>query len=156
MEKNKIIGPLPLSKKTHPLSILQVPTTQLANIKYRPYIVELAADVLGIINIRKWFVLRHVWLLFCTTRYLLLVLFVLYRSAPSFLFVKKKRCFGNMENGDKGTRQGPGCAFVVCIVAFLLVKDSATMTDNLNNFYQISIEKTRGRYKVGAAQVPTE
>ena len=43
--QNKIIGPLPL-RKTHPHSILQVPTTQLASMTVDPKFVELTADVL--------------------------------------------------------------------------------------------------------------
>ena len=45
----KIIGPLPKSEKTHPHSILQVPTTQLAKMSIDPKFVELTADVLSII-----------------------------------------------------------------------------------------------------------
>ena len=37
--------PLPLSEKTHPHSILQVPTTQLAKMSIDPKFVELTADV---------------------------------------------------------------------------------------------------------------
>ena len=44
---NKRIGPLPL-RKTHPHSILQVPTTQLAKMSIDPKFVELTADVLVI------------------------------------------------------------------------------------------------------------
>ena len=37
-------GPLPLSEKTHPHSILQVPTTQLAKVSIDPKFVELTAS----------------------------------------------------------------------------------------------------------------
>ena len=46
---NKIVGPLPL-RKTHPHSILQVPTTQLANMSIDPKFVELTADVFEIFS----------------------------------------------------------------------------------------------------------
>ena len=44
----KITRPLPLSEKTHPHRILQVPTTQLAKMSVDPKFVELTADVLRI------------------------------------------------------------------------------------------------------------
>ena len=38
----------PPNKKTHPYSILQVPTTQLAKMSFDPKFVELTADVLKV------------------------------------------------------------------------------------------------------------
>ena len=46
--KKKITGPLPISEKNHPHSILQVPTTQLAKVSIDPKFVEATADVVTI------------------------------------------------------------------------------------------------------------
>ena len=48
VEKNKTYRTLPVKKKTHPHSILQVPTTQVEKMSIDPKFVELTADVLNL------------------------------------------------------------------------------------------------------------
>ena len=48
--ENEITGPLPISEQTHPHSILQVPTTQIAKMSIDPKFVELTAGVVRIFS----------------------------------------------------------------------------------------------------------
>ena len=45
LKKNEITGPFPLSENTHPHSILQVPTMQLAKRSINSKFVEFTADM---------------------------------------------------------------------------------------------------------------